>query len=193
MVRGAVAGTPERTRPAGEGAAALVLVGLMGSGKTTVARLLGPRLGWPVDGSDESIEAAHGRTVRELRDALGVDGMHALEAAHLLRALERPRPRIVTPAAFTIEVDACRTALAGPGVRTVWLRADPAILARRFHDQPHRPAYGDDPATFLAIQAARRDPWFGAVAGLVLDAGALSPHALADRIVAWLGRAATHV
>jgi hypothetical protein len=99
----------------------------------------------------------------------------------------------VTPAAWTVEVPACRAALRGPGVRTVWLQADPAILARRFHEQPHRPAYGDDPATFLAAQAARREGWFREVAGLVLDAGTTGPDALADAILAWLDRSPVHV
>jgi shikimate kinase len=163
---------------------AIVLVGLMGSGKSTVGRILAARLGWTLDDSDASIEAREGRTVKDLRDLLGVDDMHALEARHLLEALAATRPRIVTPAAFSIEVEACRAVLGGPGVAVAWLRARPETLAARFFAQPHRPAYGDDPRTFLAAQAARRDPLFAAVARVVVDEDDLSPDQIADWILA---------
>lgn len=163
---------------------AIVIVGLMGSGKTTVGRRLAAVTGWPLDDSDAAIEAREGRTVKELRDALGTDAMHALEARHLLEALDAPRPRVVTPAAFTIEVDACRQALTGPGVTVVWLRARIGTLAARFRHQPHRPAYGDDPAAFLADQAARRTPLFLAVRPVVVDVDDRSPDAIVEHILA---------
>lgn len=180
-------------RPVGAEArpiSAIVLLGLMGAGKTTIGRLLAERLGWPLDDSDPSIQAREGRTVRELRDEIGVDAMHALEARHLIEALAAPRPRVVTPAAFVIEVPACRAALGDDGVAAIWLRATPATLAARFWAQPHRPAYGEDPATFLAAQAARRDPWFQEVATLVLDVDHLTPEAVVAAIVGSLRRAA---
>lgn len=155
----------------------------MGAGKSTVGRLLAAELGWPLDDSDPALEAREGRTVRQLRDEIGVDAMHALEARHLVDALTAPRPRIVTPAAFAIEVPECRAALTGDGVAVVWLRAAPATLAARFWAQPHRPAYGEDPATFLASQAERRDPWFGAFATLAIDVDDLAPGDAATRIL----------
>jgi len=163
---------------------AIVLLGLMGAGKTTVGRLVADHLDWPLDDSDRSIQAREGRTVRELRDEIGVDAMHALEAGHLLDALAATRPRVITPAAFVIEVPECRAAMAAGDTAVVWLRATAATLAARFWAQPHRPAYGEDPATFLAAQGARRDPWFSAVATLVVDVDDLAPDAVTDRIVA---------
>ncbi len=65
----------------------VVLVGLMGAGKTTVGRRLAARLGWPWHDSDADIEAATGLTVRDLRERDGVEAMHDLEAAQLLHAL----------------------------------------------------------------------------------------------------------
>src|SRR5215208_4289943 len=76
----------------------VVVVGLMGSGKTTVGRALADRLGWPFRDSDPEIQAVTGRTVRELRDDLGVDAMHDLEADQLLDALAAPGPAVVAPA-----------------------------------------------------------------------------------------------
>src|SRR5690349_15576926 len=60
--------TPPSTGPRRRGAqmTPLVLVGLMGSGKSTVGRLVADRLGWPMVDSDEAIEARTGQSVREL-------------------------------------------------------------------------------------------------------------------------------
>jgi shikimate kinase len=168
-----------------------VVVGLMGVGKTTVGRALADRLGWPLDDSDAAIEAREGRTVRQLRDALGTDEMHALEARHLLDALASPRPRVITPAAFTIEVPACRDALRAPDVLVAWLRATPETLARRFAAGDHRPSYGDDPARFLAEQTRRRDPLFAGLAPLVVDGEDATPDAAVRAILAALAERGT--
>jgi shikimate kinase len=166
---------------------AIVVMGLMGAGKTTVGNLLAEDLGWPLDDSDASIEAREGRTVKELRFTLGVDEMHALEARHLLEALNAPRPRVITPAAFTIEVPACREALLGPGVATVWLTATPSVLAARFFAQGHRPAYGDDPEAFLSEQLARRTPLFRSVRPVEVAVDATPPVEAARAILVRLG------
>jgi len=171
----------------------IVVTGLMGSGKTTVGALLAARLGWPLDDSDATIIAEQGRSSRELQVEIGTDAMHDLEVAHLRGALLRPRPRIVTPAAYCIEVPACRDALAGPGVRVAWLRARPETLAARFGAQAHRPVYGADPATFLAAQADRRHPLFAALASVTVDVDALPPAAIAERILAALAPAGGNV
>jgi shikimate kinase len=161
----------------------VVLVGLMGSGKTTVGRLVAARIGWPLRDSDADIEAREGRTVRELDEAVGTDAMHRLEAEALLGALAAAEPSVIQAAASTIEDAGCLRALADPSILVAWLRISPATAAARFASRGHRPQFGDDPATFLADQAARRDPLFASVAGLTLDADGATPEALADRIV----------
>jgi shikimate kinase len=160
----------------------IVLVGLMGSGKTTVGTRLAERLGRPFRDSDAEITGNTGRTVRTLRDEMGVEAMHALEAEQLLDALADPGPNVVAAAASVIEVSACRVALAAPGVMVVWLRGSPGVLAERFGSEAHRPAYGADPATFLADQAAIRDPLFRAVDPVAMDVDLLDPDAVVVRI-----------
>ena len=81
---------PQLARLAAVGVAAdqhLVLVGLMGSGKTTVARIAAERLGRQVIDSDAVIEGATGRTVREIFADDGEDAFRAFETAALLEAL----------------------------------------------------------------------------------------------------------
>jgi len=165
----------------------VVLVGLMGVGKTTVGRRLARELGWTWLDSDVDIHASTGRTVRELRDEDGVEAMHAREADQLLAALADPGPNVVSAAASVVDVDGCVLALLRADVAVVWLRADPAILAERFDSEAHRPAYGDRPVDFLADQAARRDPTFEALGGLAVDVGRLDPDQVVRRVLAGLG------
>ncbi len=162
----------------------VVLLGLMGTGKTTIGHLLAAELGRPFRDSDADIEHRLGLTARELRDRDGTDALHALEARHLLDALADPVPAVIGAAASAIVDDACRAALRGPEVLAVWLRGDPAVLADRFPADGHRPAYGDEPAAFLAEQAAHRDPLFAEVAPLVVDLDDGSAEDVARRILA---------
>ena len=114
----------------------IVLTGLMGSGKTTVGRKLAAEIGWDWRDSDVDIEAATGRTVRELRDEEGVDAMHGREAAAADgRARRRAERNVISAAASVVDVPECRTALAAPDVAVIWLRAAPAVLAKRFRAQ----------------------------------------------------------
>lgn len=166
----------------------VVLVGLMGSGKTVVGRRLAARLGVPWRDSDREIEAATGLTVRELRDRDGVDAMHALEARHLLDALAAPGRSVISAAASTIDVPECRTAMAAPGIAVVWLRARPETLARRFSARDrHRPRYGASPEAFLAEQAARRDPLFASLDPIVVDVDRIRPNEAVARAMEALG------
>ncbi len=165
----------------------IVLTGLMGSGKTTVGRALAKRLGWGWRDSDVDIEAATGRTVRELRDEEGVDAMHAREAAQVMDAIaarseassaqrrvwwRRPRPETRSPARAS---------------RSIWLHASPKILASRFPEGDHRPSYGDDPEAFLAEQAAKREPMVAGLGGVMIDVDPLTPEQVVARAIEALG------
>ncbi len=165
----------------------VVLVGLMGAGKTTVGQRLAERLGWPWHDSDAEIEAAAGLTVRQLRDRDGVDAMHDVEAADLLDTLDAPGPSVISAAASVVDSEACRAALAVPDVVVVWLRASPDILATRFHGGRHRPAYGASPRAFLGRQSERREPLFRALDPIVIDVDAIDPDTAVARAVEALG------
>jgi shikimate kinase len=161
----------------------IVITGLMGAGKSTTGRALAERLGRGWSDSDADIEAATGRTVRELRDTEGVDAMHRREAAQLLEALSSPEPNVISAAASVIDDARCREALVSPNVAVVWLHAAPEVLAQRFDSaDQHRPAYGSDVATFLAAQAKDREPLAEAAGAHVVDVDGLTEDEVTARV-----------
>jgi shikimate kinase len=163
------------------------MVGLMGSGKTVVGRLIAAELAWSVTDSDQAIGEEVGLSAREIKDGKGVDALHQLEAAHLLAALAANPPSVICAAASIVDRPSCRAALRGPGVCAVWLRARSDTLAARFHREGHRPAYGEHPAAFLEDQIAARTPLLQDVAALSVDIDALTVPEVAARVLTLLG------
>jgi shikimate kinase len=150
----------------------IAVLGLMGAGKTSVAALFARRWARPLRDSDTDLEARFGRTAAVLAAELGKDGLHDLEAEHLLLALaERPAP-VIAAAASTVDREECRLALSHALV--VWLDGAPATLAARHALGGHRPLYGDQVLDMLIEMDARRRPLFEEVADVrvILDSPA---------------------
>jgi shikimate kinase len=166
-------------------AAPIVFVGLMATGKTTVAEAVAECTGWPVRDSDADIEAATGRTVAELLEEEGAEALHEREAAHLLDVVVSGQRCLLAAAASTIDDDRCVVALRS--VPVVWLRASLETMVDRFDSRSGRPAFGQSPAQLLAGQLAARTSRFADVADLVLDVDDREPAGLAEEIVAHLG------
>ena len=122
----------------------VVLVGLMGSGKTTVGRLLATRLGRPFVDSDEVIETREGRTVREIWRTDGEQAFRELETAALQAALSADEPSVIAAAGGVVLADRNRMALREADADVVWLQADPAVLVGRAMRGDHRPLLDGD-------------------------------------------------
>lgn len=161
----------------------LLLVGMMGSGKTTVGRLLAERLGWRYVDSDEEVEAATGQTVAQLFEEGGEEGFRAAETAALVGALADDGPVVVAVAGGAVLDPANRDLLRRSGT-VVWLRARPETLAGRVGSGAHRPLLAGSPAeTVVRLDASRR-PLYEHVADLVVDVDDLAAPAVAERIAA---------
>lgn len=147
----------------------VVLVGLMGSGKTTVgkkvARLLGRRF---LDG-DVELEARTGRSVAAWFDREGEEGFRAAEARLLTDLLAEPDPLVIGTGGGVVVTEVNRQRLSGDDTVAVYLHAEPAFLASRARAKPHRPLLTGDPADVLAEMYARRDAWYREVAAAVVE------------------------
>ena len=125
---------PEATPdPDGVGRAALMtprilLVGMMGAGKTTTGRLLAASLGWRYCDSDADVEADTGLTVPELFARDGEAAFRQAEATVLARACADPLPSVVSVAGGAVLSADNRARIAASGT-VVWLRARPETLA----------------------------------------------------------------
>jgi shikimate kinase len=164
----------------------ILLVGMMGSGKSTVGRLLADRLGWAYRDSDADVEAATGRSVPEIFERDGEQAFRRAEAEALARACQLGTPVVVSAAGGSVLASDNRRLLAQSGL-VVWLRARPETNARRVGDGAGRPLLGDDPAGAMTRLFAERAPFYGEVADLVIDVDRLSPKEVVARILEVVG------
>ena len=163
----------------------ILLVGMMGAGKTTTGHLLAERLGWAYRDSDADVEAATGLTVPELFARDGEAAFRRAEATVLAEACADPSPSIVSVAGGAVLSEDNRRLIASSGV-VVWLRARPETLAARVGDGVGRPLLGDDPAEAVVRLDAVRAPLYAELADVVLNVDELTAVTVADRIIsAW--------
>src|SRR5581483_9654195 len=141
----------------------VVLVGLSGTGKTSIGRLVATRLGMAYVDSDAAIEARAGRSVREIFAEDGEARFRALEAEVLGELLDGAEPTVVA-AGGAVVTASTRARLRAADVFVVWLTADPAFLASRAAGRTHRPLLDDDPVATMTRLAQERDAWFREVA-----------------------------
>jgi shikimate kinase len=116
----------------------IVLVGSMGSGKTTTGTRLAEALNRPFVDSDAQIEATYGATGRELAERRGVPWLHEAEAAAFRKALESPDPVVIAAAASIADRPELVEALRSDDLFTVLLEADLGVQAQRAEAGDHR-------------------------------------------------------
>ena len=137
----------------------VVLVGLMGVGKSTVGRRLAARLGLPFADADAEIEAAAGLSVAEIFERYGEAHFRDGERRVIARLIDGTPKVIATGGGAFIDPDTRALILAR--AVAVWLDADIATLVERVGRRSTRPLLtGRDPQQVLAALAAVRNPLY---------------------------------
>jgi shikimate kinase len=146
---------------------AIVLVGLMGAGKTTVGRRLSDKLGIPFVDADHEIEIAAGKRIAEIFADHGEAYFREGERKVIARLLESGAQVMATGGgAFMNEETRRRIHEAGV---SVWLRADLALLLKRVSRRSDRPLLNnDDPAVVMTRLVEQRYPVY-ATADITVD------------------------
>lgn len=167
--------------------ARVLLLGMMGSGKTTVGRALSARTGWPYRDNDELLRELAGADTETVSQR-GADALHLLEARVVHALLDQPGPYVAGLAASVVEQPDARARIARDGFG-VYLRASVGTLVARVGDGGGRPWLKPDPRTALQRLYTGREPLYRQAARLVVDVDRLDPDQIADRILTALAGA----
>ena len=165
-------------KPAGS----LILVGMMGAGKTTVGRLLARRLKRSFYDADEEIERRCGVRIPVIFDIEGEAGFRARETQVIaeLCALESA---VLATGGGAVLAEENRHRITARGT-VIYLHARPAHLWQRVRHGRNRPLLAiADPQKKLEELYAERDPLYREVADLVVDTGKQSVQALAKGLL----------
>ena len=163
----------------------LILVGMMGAGKTTVGRLLARRLKRAYYDSDEEVERRCGVRIPVIFDIEGEAGFRARESQAIaeLCALEGI---VLATGGGAVLAEANRRCMAARGT-VVYLHAHPPQLWQRVRHDRNRPLLATpDPQGKLAELYALRDPLYREIADIVMDTGRQSVQTLARDLLARL-------
>ena len=166
----------------------LVLVGLMGAGKTSVGKRLAQLLGVDFTDSDAEIERAAGMTVPDIFARLGEPAFRDGERRVIARLLAE-RPGVLATGGGAFVEPTTRDEIAAHGT-SVWLRAELPLLWDRVRDRPGRPLLqAPDPKAVLSDLLDRRYPIY-ALADVVVDSRRGASHetmarAIVEAVHAW--------
>jgi shikimate kinase len=139
------------------GSRSIVLVGMMGAGKSSIGRRLGTRLGLPFIDADTEIEERAGMTIPELFEKYGEAYFRAGEARVIARLLNGG-PQVLATGGGAFMNANTRALIRVKGI-SVWLKADFDLLLRRIKRRNDRPLLRtDDPASRLKALIEERYP-----------------------------------
>jgi shikimate kinase len=183
MHNGAAA-LPESALVPALGRRSIVLIGMMGAGKSSVGRRLATRLGVPFVDADAEIEKAAGMTISEIFSAHGEPYFRAGETRVIARLLESGPQVLATGGGAFMSPDT-RAAIDAKGV-SVWLRATVDVLVRRIKRRNDRPLLkGVDPVETLKRLIDARYPTY-AEADVTVESRDVPHDVIVEEIVAGL-------
>lgn len=165
---------------------AIVLVGLMGAGKTTVGRRLAEKLGLAFVDADHEIELAAGQTIPEIFAQHGETYFRDGERKVIARLLENGAQVLATGGGAYMNADT-RNVIRTHGI-SIWLRADFDLLMRRVRRRSNRPLLqNDDPEGVMRNLIAERYPVY-AEADITVDSRDVAHTSIVNTIIKTLAR-----
>ena len=166
------------------GGRSVVLVGMMGAGKSSIGRRLAAALDVPFLDADTEIEKAAGMSISDIFESKGEPYFRAGEARVIARLLDGG-PQVLATGGGAFMNEQTRAAVRDKGV-SIWLKADLEVLLRRVKRRADRPLLKDgDPAMTLERLLAERDPIY-AQADLAVSSRDVPHEAIVAEIVAML-------
>jgi shikimate kinase len=137
----------------------VVLVGMMGAGKSTIGRRLAARLNLPFVDADTEIEAAAGMTIPEIFEVHGEPHFRDGEARVIARLLEAG-PAVLATGGGSFMREETRRRIGEKAV-SIWLKADPDVIMRRVKRRADRPLLQTvDPAATVSRLISEREPTY---------------------------------
>jgi shikimate kinase len=163
----------------------IVLVGLMGAGKSAIGRRLSQRLELPFIDADREIERAAGCTINEIFERFGEASFRDGERRVILRLLAGPAHVLATGGGAFMDPEI--RAMIKAHALSVWLKAELDVLARRVSRRSDRPLLkGGDVRTILEQLIAVRNPVY-AEADLTVESSDGPPEATVERVIEAIG------
>jgi shikimate kinase len=173
--------TPEPTIVTALGPRAIVLVGMMGAGKSSIGRRLAQRLNVPFVDADSEIEVAAGMSIPDIFATHGEADFRAGEARVIARLLDGGAQVLATGGGAFMNADT-RAAIAAKGV-SVWLNAEFDVLMKRIKRRHDRPLLKtEDPAATLRQLIDVRNPVY-ALADVTVQSREVPHEKIVDEIV----------
>lgn len=158
----------------------VVLVGVPGSGKTTVGTVLAERLGLAFRDTDQDVERAEGKAVADIFVDSGEPAFRALEKDAVDRALREHDGVLALGGGAVLDAETRDLLMTEP---TVWLRVGASAGAHRVGLDVPRPVLLGNVRGRLSALVAERAPLYAEVARLSVDTDDRSPAEVADVIV----------
>ena len=146
----------------------IVLIGMMGVGKSTVGRRPAKELSRPFVDSDDEVVARTGRTVTEIFATDGEAAFRDIEAEVMADLLASPVPSVIAAAGGSVLSSSTRARLCDSGT-VVWMRAPVDVLVGRTSRGTHRPALATDPRATLTQMETDREALYVEVADITVD------------------------